>query len=523
MLRTNSFVVFFVAATLSLPFGTHVLYSRESDADDALLVRDDGPKPWKGTNSEESVFTQFICNHAMPDSTACFSAFHAGPGQQTLGSNFRKKVDVTLSVPWKRDDGALGVRLAHIDFDGRIFHSDSLHLESCPQRAIEEERMSATNSWGLWRNRMAGGGSIRGYREAMWLEIKEREQRERLADALTAAAAQAGLVIRVSYNVIHSCQLFCNNLPTFDASTVLDHPAARPIPLDKNVRRKKQKYRDLRKLLIDLYPDKVVLGNDAKSYTQESLIQTMFDRGLNCQGSRFGGFVLIKGGQQGGSDNIHDTMGYLLQRRRTAQHEVSSFTKMQILKMCNGDKEEAAVRLAKYCANEQTVCRRSFHDQGQLIGLDLLQFRSRKNSSIRCTIQHFVFFTHASFFTDFMKNLLQKRHDIQRGEAEGSELFSTTIKLSMNRLVFVVSRDIVSNLSLSLCSVYGQSSMSPVNFVKSYFTTSTQLARTGVLCKKNNIVQLTLLGAVTPENELPKLWLFCHQEAARCWWPTYFR
>ena len=451
--------------------------------------------------------TQYLAYEAMGDSFACLSNWTAGSGQTSLGPDFRNKIDAMLALPWVRpDDNAPGVRLAHVQFDGLAFHRDRDHLPTCPRRsgggrrkkkaaaaaasaAAAAERPTMQS---IWRERMKkkkdGGGGENGdaaaaASAAAAAELDNRALVGRLAAALTAACAEAGLVILVTLDILHECEVF-HDLANFDPAAALRHPAAPNIRLDPATG---SRYGNLRKMMLDHHADTVVFGPPARlrrrGFTQEELVNRLMTSGMNKDGARDGGFVLLRGGHQPGQPGPEDNMGFLLQRTPTTVDQLGSFTRMQALRMNDGDVEATDRMLAKYCANEQTVCRRSYHRDGELVGADQYRFLKRDIGLEGETVQHFLHYTHNKALNPFLVGLLDRRHCNKKGKAD--PMLDVVLKLALN-------------------SCYGGAAMAATNFSRTTVMGERQLRKMKFV-EGEHLLSLTLLGAICKPYEQPQL------------------
>jgi hypothetical protein len=255
-----------------------------------------------------------------------------------------------------------------------------------------------------------------------------------MASALTAAAAAAGMPFRVTYSVVHSCQLF-HQFQTFRPESCLADAGHYAIA-------DHERSWGVRELMRRKHPDKVVFGSVlGQSVSQGELLRRVLEAPSPPLGPaaasedddwtrqpRFGGFCMIKGGSL--PDDGHN-FGYAHQRVRTYASELGSFTRFQASSMCRGDPAETAKLLDKYCDNEQTVSRRSFPEEGgELVGTDLLRWLVRVKGLTGFKIVHFVEYSLANFMNGFYQPLLQERHELKRDG--GSNLRQETIKLTMN-------------------------------------------------------------------------------------------
>ena len=486
-----------ILATKSLPYGTFSLYSRTGPEKDAPLALEgpEGSGGWAGTNCQESVVVQFLAYHVFPQSTAVFSNFTAGPGALNLGPDHRRKMDATLAVPWTRpSDGASGVRLAFVNYHGARHHGDGDHLPRCPKKmttttTLQPKPRPTLES--ILRDRMKAE-TRRGVEPG---RDPDDYLMERLAAHMSECAAKAGLVLHFTYTVLHQCELFCTGaLASFDPKERLGDEASSLDPEDAAL--------GLRKLMRKRHPDKVVFGPlGPKVFTQEKLMKRILEGRPNADGNRHGGFILLRGGVQKGELSPENNQGWCLQRTWTDASEVGSFTKYQASVMCGGDPVAGEKLVAKYArGTQQTVARFSYHDRGELVGLDLARFLILRKGLEGFRVEHFIHYTHSRALNPFLEELLQKRHEHKKNG--GPDLMIEALKLVLNR--YVIRPDdvagVVHQRRLLFFSVYGNAAMASTNFTSTVVTSGRNM-RNRKRLHDADVTELTLLGGLVKKHE----------------------
>jgi hypothetical protein len=407
-----------------------------------------------------------------PHSKFVCSSWTAGPGQalNTLGETCLQKADALLVLPPSEKGGP--VTLAYSNYHGARYHDAfaggcdvcAARSQQNPEGGVffdeeeEEEEPAAAATAAKkakpaaaedgrippWLKLLCGvsGGAGGQDREKPWRpaaaaggrgDAAVDARRKRMAQALSAAAAAAGLPFRVTYSVVHSCQLF-HQFDRFRPECCLADAGHYTLTDEERAC-------GLRELMRRKHPDKVVFGSElGQSVSQPELLRrilqapspplrpTAADDGEWSRKPRFGGFCMIKGGHL--PEDGHN-FGYAHQRVPTDVAEVGSFTRFQADAMSGGVAAAATKLLQKYCDNEQTVSRRSYPEEGgELVGTDLLRWLVLVKGLRGFRIVHFLEYSLANFMNGFYEPLLQERHELKRDG--GSNLRQETIKLTMN-------------------------------------------------------------------------------------------
>jgi hypothetical protein len=452
-----------------LPYGTASLFSTAAGDDGSVLTKEDLGGRRSGTGGEESVFCQWLAYEVYPHSKFVCSSWTAGPGQalNTLGETCLQKADALLVLPpAAAAEGGPVVTLAYVNYHGALYHDafaggcdvcaakcqssteegvffdEEENEEPAPKKAATAAAAAADCGGRVphWLRLLCGvsGGAGGQDRQKPWRPADRGDaavdaRRKRMAQALSAAAASAGLPFRVTYSAVHSCQLF-HQFDRFRPDCCL--PDAGHYTLTDE-----ERAWGVRELMRRKHPDKVVFGSAlGQSVSQQELLRRILqapspplgpaagDDGQWSRTPRFGGFCMIKGGRL--PDDGHN-FGYAHQRVRTDVAEVGSFTRFQAAAMSDWNSAAADQLLDKYCASEQTVSRRSYPEEGgELVGTDLLRWLVRVKGLTGFRIVHFIEYSLANFMNGFYQPLLQERHELKRDG--GSNLRQETIKLTMN-------------------------------------------------------------------------------------------
>jgi hypothetical protein len=236
--------------------------------------------------------------------------------------------------------------------------------------------------------------------------------------------------ICVTYAVVHECTLL--------------HGATPPDPsqwnkLTRGSNRGKEhdswdQYKTVREYLGAEFPEQSLLGTRLQSFTQGEIVAKIMSSGLNAiPGQEFGGFAVVTGGKEG--DDCQDgvvpgSFGFCHQRTGLDEDQVGQFTKMQAKMQC-GDAETAAKVIKKLAAQQGTLSRTSFSEEGgEVLTLDYLRFliRFRKFSGFR--LRHLIVAKHKHWLSGFIDSMLQRRHELKN--VPNSELLSTLLKLVLN-------------------------------------------------------------------------------------------
>lgn len=329
-------------------------------------------------DSQESLFVQWLAAEKHPEAGYVMSGFHAGPGRQTFGRNWRAKADCALSYA----EGNSSV-LHFYNFHGIYYHNFGRHRPGCE----------------------TGGGA-----ENEHLTLTERDDIEKsdYASAMSAAAEKAGLKLRFRYSSVYECELFHKN--SFTTS------------------RGESVYKNVRDLLISEHDAVVGLGSDR--FTQEALLQKILESGDNGAGNDFGGFVVVCGGRETREDQASKSMAFCHQRCSVTPAELGRFTRYQALERFGGRKKEAEEFVSRMSARKQTLTKRSFHRGGETVGLDYFRFLLRERGLAEFEIRHLLFYKHKRYLSPFIDSFLQRRHDLRADPNSGLE--RNLLKLVLN-------------------------------------------------------------------------------------------
>ena len=413
---------FAFAATQSLPFGPGVMFSTarcrpESSVGEELmegLSDDDPPDLLKrdclgssffdnACDSQECAFVQLIAYELFPRSDRVLSGFTAGPGRQSFGPSWRHKADCLVR---ETDEESGASVLTYLNYHGLYTHRE----EGTPTDCHRE---------GCWKCQSSEGPFATVYRGQADDAFKSR-----LATALNAAAKVVGIKVVFRYFQAHECDVF-HSFGDFQPSSV---GSTVTMPRDPKSR---HPYRTVRHLLASKHADKAVFGIKERAFTQENLVTKIMSGTYNAKGNTFGGFVVLSGGKTNHSDHPADSLGYCLQTRRSDVEELGSFTRLQAVKMCQGDAKQAEEMLECYAKNEQTSLRGSFGDgpeHAETLNLDYFRYLVRVRGLKGFKIHHLIFFHHNDALSGFLRDMAQQRHDLSSTKT-GSKLMALLLKL----------------------------------------------------------------------------------------------
>lgn len=234
--------------------------------------------PSSQMNTLESIWVQYMkfvyerCNSSVLKRV--FSNFHAGGGQQVLGSSHKQHCDLLLIT--KEDQKTT---LNFFNFHGMYFHYNT-HTSNCNQ--------STTNK------------PLSDYFQ--WDSDSLKQDHFRLNYVRAMSKVNENLVFR--YNIHTECQFFHNSEYTS--------------PLTNQV------YRSLKTMLKHEDSNNCVFSNLKSSYTQKNLVQDILNDKLQ-------GFVTIRGGTEKNDNDIESQFGFCVQKSKISVDDASNYTKNQII------------------------------------------------------------------------------------------------------------------------------------------------------------------------------------------------
>jgi len=369
---------------MSSPFGPGTLFSRvqqqqqeagadataaaaaddEKNPDDGILRRrtreEGGSRGENCMDSDEAIYAAYLAYEIFPESTMMFSSFSAGPGQLTFGSGVGQKADVCLSIPQFDSTGKeIGRRLAFFNY-----HSSHFHLAR-----NEKEAMDSVEGDKVFYHRPDCSQAKERVFDALprttwnYRDVRIDEQKVLLAQAMTRAAADAGVSITFTYDWSHECEVN-HSFGTFCPSNL---GSGAPVRLKEGG----IPYSSMRQLLHSVHGDRVLRTCKKKCFTQKELVAKILKEKDNKDGGRFGGFLFLKKGSEQRGQGHEDSVGYCFQRCKTRPEDLGLFTRFQIWKSVHGDESAYNKKIAEICSKEQTVLRSSFeHADGECISLD---------------------------------------------------------------------------------------------------------------------------------------------------------
>jgi hypothetical protein len=438
----------------------------DDDDDDGSGGGGDGEARPNVADSGESLFVQYLALACFPEADYVCSDFHAGQGQVTFGLDRRERADCLVSVPAA---GAAARELRFFNYHGLAYHGDGLHLSDCPRRdggQVDEEEeddddddkadsVDWVRNLRLQRRRRRRRQQLRRRRRS-GPEVVGRhdgpsrvnvvvddsdddgdDDDDRSRDALKADYAQAltrvdPTRLAVRYGVVHECDLLHRRSP-LSPETIRagGDGAGRGVAGAGGAGGQKI---GLARLLRRNHAGDAVLGCPLPSrLTQAQLVERILRGGFNVDGSDFGGFVTVTGGRETrvGDGVLPGQFGFCHQRCAPAVFggTAGEFTEMQA-ELQEGSPQAGRIALTKLLANEGTMSRTSVHGGGETYALDYFRFLYLERGFRDFTVAHLVFYRHKPFLTEFLRHLLQLRHDLRR--RGGSKNSLDKLKLVIN-------------------------------------------------------------------------------------------
>jgi hypothetical protein len=322
----------------------------------------DADKRTNAMDSGESLCCQWLALEAFPDAQYVCSAWHAGQGQVTFGSNYRRKADCLLAV----DLGDGRRTLAFFNYHGLAFHGDGRHLPSCRFRERADATAAAAAATAeVERTLGSGGGSsgsvagslertlgpdhpatLRQVDRAATLRSTRRGgptwagadaargQDDAAEDALRLAYAEALTAVdpgalAVSYQVVHECQLLHGETAPDPG---LWNPTTAADRGDRHARHK-----TVRDLLETEHPVDSCLGAGRlkRFATQEQFVERVLAEGFSSEqdggGDALGGFVTLTGGRETreGDGVLPGSFAFCHQRCPVPRRQLGEFASLQ--------------------------------------------------------------------------------------------------------------------------------------------------------------------------------------------------
>ena len=444
-----------------LPFGPCILYDYVRDKESGkinILRRCSGVDQEKNANfmeTGESLCVQYLSLEAFSNADFVASAFHAGTGQISFGSDWRQKADCTLSC--KRDSKGYAREIKIFNYHETSFHGNLTHLSRCPLFKAVEKKVSLGNyldeeyveaeeeillSPHLKRlkqrvKRLQFFETKRKETSFAARKIGSKEGEDSSDDIKRAYAAALSAVdpasIIFTYNVVHECDLMHTNKvpdPSLWGGTKNRFPSSGTVG-------------QLRSCIRKYYPYDSVLGlKGQNSFLVESFLKKIVERppnsarllsmqGEDLSSNDFGGFVIIAGGRETRSDDgiLPRAFGFCHQRTTLDLEHLGNFTRWQAAEMY-GSKEAGDKKLTELCARPGTLARTSFHKNGECISLEYFRWLLKERSLRDFEIRHLIFYRHKHYLSDFVGDMLQQRHSL-RNDKDAS-LMRNLLKLLVN-------------------------------------------------------------------------------------------
>jgi hypothetical protein len=281
------------------------------------------------------------------------------------------------------------------------------------------------------------------------------------AERLTRAASEAGLTLSVEYISFYECEFFHKEQVCLKDG---------------------KRYKSLRSLLLDKYPEECVLGlGQERELSKETLT-------ARIAAGKASGFVVLRGGRETRRDCFpSECMGFCHQRTVVGTDELGVFTQCQAYEKCDRNGPATETFLADQAKRPQTLTRRSFHPGGETVDTDYCRFLLTERDLKGYDVAHLLHYAEKHFLTPFFASFLQKRHELRL--VPGSEKERNVLKLILN-------------------SVYGFCGVEQSNFPTTKIWNESTIARSRdkkLALGSKDLVRLSLLGAVSRSDGPPNL------------------
>lgn len=420
----------------------------QEDYGDIVLTRMKENGPYKSMDAQESLFCQMMVLEVFEkECFRVFSDWHAGPGQMAFGSDRRQRADLTLINKRKKI-----TEIKHYNYHGMIYHNTGNHIPSCPEFE---------------------GGSY------------APDTMDYIKTELAKFMCGVDKLIQFTYEAVNECDFFHKGMP--DPSKLNKHYEGRLSSESKS------KYKGVRDFLKREKKTDSVLGLGTNSFSQRDLVRRIVNSKPNSEGNEFGGFVYISGGRETAGNfkpsNLDSSaFSFCHQRTVVKEKELGGFTKMQSEML----HERGLAGHEKYIESCQTVLKKTFPREGELIGLDYFRFLVTERGLKDYKILHFLFYRHKMYMTPFLNGLLQQRHNIKKA---GGGKIPQEFLLKSNCLKLIPN------------SIYGYASLESTSFSKTTSVTESHLARVKKGCRyvdNPNITDIKLVGYVDRRSEVEK-------------------
>ena len=461
------FSLFLIVIRQGLPFGPATLFDKNDDVSkntvrgltgDGVLEMVKIQTPGRHADSMESIFAQCMTLEVFPRCLYAFSAFHSGIGQLQIGPERRMLADCVLvsncdgfspREKWDYVGGPLPKREVSSDnvpSEIRFFNFDSIsyhgshpgeHLSGCVKNADRESVIDSPEE----EEEEVVEEALRRMISIAASSIGEKESGKKIFTAPEFCKALDLLKVlycsdmsqvfpdrlKLSFQSVHECQFF--------------HTRGRDpevLPWEKD---EPGLIWDPKGLLLDRHPDDCVLGPGGEmglssqgTVTQKDLMRIIMNTGPDSDPSQsFSGFVCLTGGRESeldGGDNPWIARQFAFCHQRSSlnpETDLGRFTDYQADLMGDGRK-----KLENTLKSEVTLCRKSFGEEGVILGMDYLRFLVRERGLEGFDVKHVIFYRSRHFLSPYVNGLLQMRHDLRKDKDSG--LLRDLTKLLLNGL-----------------------------------------------------------------------------------------
>ena len=384
-------------------------------------------------DSAESLCAQYLLLSAFPTASYVASNFHAGQACVTLGSNWRRKCDVMVSVeedevemlPRRREEDVeyepdcwrqgrwLPPRRARqhkrrflrfFNFHGLLFHRNGECLDDCPKRLRREAREAAAEEVVAEEDEEGKGKRCRGAAaegdakrqrsvHPAVAGLADKDDEDQLKKEYVAALSEVDDRLVLTYEWIHECDFLHRATPPDPSqwNHLTSGGKKRTAAADAWSR-----YSSVRDYLEAEHPEDSVLGLRQKSFTQRQLLDKIRKTGYTSQpGNSWGGFVCLTGGRETEREDgvLRGSFGFCHQRSKNTMAQVGQFTKFQARLQNGGSRKAGREDLERLLKTPRTVAKTSFPEEGgEVISLDYLRFLLDERKLDHFRIRHLIWY-----------------------------------------------------------------------------------------------------------------------------------
>ena len=345
--------------------------------------------------SEEARFVEYFTHFVWPTASSVLSDWTAGPGQVCFASTGpNKKADLCLIVPARGSERRH--RIAYYNYHSSYYHFREKHQSTCRLYKGAKDLFDNANR-------------VSAEHEAADLEAKKRY-----------AAAMTNDSVLVTYDVVNACQLF-------HAGGNFERPSFWNPDADDNT---VSGFGSLTELLANRCPEDSLEGLSINAVSQEKLLKEILDD----DGTKYGGFVTVHGGEETETKSLAaDAVGFCHGRVNVREEALGDFTLHQMneqAKIVNANPEK--FRAQRLRGKRQTTVTRSYGNRSETISVAFLKFLILKRGFRNFNILHYIHYNERNHIAPFIRNMLQRRHELRRQPDGGDPLLSLILKLIPN-------------------------------------------------------------------------------------------